>query len=573
MSVWLDGRDVTALFLPWGGRGGRRRPRPEEAVAVVAPRPGANRLSVRLREPDGSQHETTVDFEFVPREMPVRLRVVEGGADVPARLSFRGLDGTPDPRLAPEIWDEIVGPDAGAEELRTFLYTEGQPVSLHLPRGRYEVIASRGPAYSLARATIAPDAADVTLDVERVMQTAGWVSADFHVHAIPSSDSALPLRDRVASYVAQDVDVIVASDHFTITDYRQDLGPDYPWPGSFSAIPGDEAGVARTVHWNFWPLERDMSNTTPTPAGGRSYGGRQPASVRDVSSFYDYFEKLNRGARHARFGDFPVVVQLNHPRGIRIREGRDTPIYDYLNRVGYDPREPLGSVRNGALLARPRPDLPRPIDFDALELLNRRAYRLYLQVRDDWFSFISQGFVPTGTANSDSHWLVVTEAGFPRNWVRYDGPLPVRAEDLARAVRARNVVGSNGPLVTVEPWSADGSPLRGPVDHIDVTVRAPAWIPIEEVRVYLNGQLVARRPLPAAPEDPWTTIEQVHRLEIPVDVADDAYIVVEAGDGIDRLLSSEPEPGPLGRIFPDVRVLAFTNPLLIDARGDGSPWD
>ena len=59
--------------------------------------------------------------------------------------------------------------------------------------------------------------------------------------------------------------------------------------------------------------------------------------------------------------------------------------------------------------------------------------------------------------------VVITEAGYPRNWVRYDGPLPVDAALLAAAVRQRQVVGSTGPLIELEPWSDDGSPMRGPV--------------------------------------------------------------------------------------------------------------
>ena len=49
--------------------------------------------------------------------------------------------------------------------------------------------------------------------------------------------------------------------------------------------------------------------------------------------------------------------------------------------------------------------------------------------------------------------------------------------------------------------------------------------------------------------------------------------LVEAGDDLTRLLSPEPHPGPLGRAFPNLRVLAFTNPLLVDFEGDGTVWD
>jgi len=311
-----------------------------------------------------------------------------------------------------------------------------------------------------------------------------------------------------------------------------------------------------------------------TALGASSYGGRRPRDLRSVSGLYAHFAAFNAEARRARFGDFPVVIQLNHPRGFQKHpHGAVTRAYAYLGSAGYDPSLPLDQGPNAQLLARPRPDLPRPIDVDAIELLNRLAYGLYLEVRADWFAWIAEGFAPTATANTDSHWIVITEAGYPRNWVRYDGPLPVEAEPLAHAIRARQVVGSTGPLIELSPWTRDGRPWIGALDALEVTVRGPAWMPIDEVRVWVNGELAAVRRLPPGPADPHSATQQIHRLEIPLTLHGDAFVVVEAGDDLARLVSPEPHAGPLGRAFPNLRVLAFTNPLLVDFEGDGTVWD
>jgi hypothetical protein len=98
-------------------------------------------------------------------------------------------------------------------------------------------------------------------------------------------------------------------------------------------------------------------------------------------------------------------------------------------------------------------------------------------------------------------------------------------------------------------------------------------MPIEEVRVWVDGELVAVRRLPPGPADPHSATQQVHRLEIPLALRGDAFVVVEAGDDLARLVSPEPHAGPLGRAFPNLRVLAFTNPLLVDLEGDGTVWD
>ena len=104
-------------------------------------------------------------------------------------------------------------------------------------------------------------------------------------------------------------------------------------------------------------------------------------------------------------------------------------------------------------------------------------------------------------------------------------------------------------------------------------VRGPPWMPIEQVSIYLNGELAHQEELPPPPADPYSTLEQVHRVRFPLSVPDDSFITVEAGDRLERLGESAPHDGPLGRAFPLLRVLAFTNPLLVDPEGDGSVWD
>jgi hypothetical protein len=589
LVVHLNGRDASDRFGPWGGRRLPGRPgatnenlrQPAETLGTIRPRPGANRIEIWARGAEG-EPTATVDFQLEPHAMSLRVRVVEGGRDVPARVSFHGVDDTPDPTLAPAVWSWIA-PEM-AEASRNFLYTSGVPEVVYLPAGHYEILATRGPAYSMARTVIEPGPAgreapeEVVLTIERVVDTRGWISADFHVHAIASSDSSIPLRDRLASFRAQDVDAIVASDHWIISDYEADLGSHAPELQGIRVIPGLETGTHGLSlpqgHWNFWPMVRDLSLDQRTAWGAPSYGGRRPKGLRSVSELYAHFAAFNAEARRARFGDFPVVTQLNHPRGLqKLPFHHKARVHDYLESVGYDPSRPLDQGPNAQLLARPRPDLPRPIDVDAIELLNRLAYGLYLEIRADWFAWIAGGFVPTAMANTDSHWIVITEAGYPRNWVRYDGPHPVEAEPLARAIRARQVVGSTGPLIELSPWTRDGRPWVGALDALEVTVRGPAWMPIDEVRVWVDGELVAVRPLPPGPADPHSVTQQVHRLEIPLSIGGDAFVVVEAGDDLTRLVSPEPHPGPLGRAFPNLRVLAFTNPLLVDFEGDGTVWD
>jgi len=97
------------------------------------------------------------------------------------------------------------------------------PAEVAIPRGRYRVWATRGPEFSVGEAQLVVNAGEtVTLEIDapqRVVETPGWIAADLHVHAAPSFDSAIPIDERVAAFVAQGAEVLVASEHDRIYDY------------------------------------------------------------------------------------------------------------------------------------------------------------------------------------------------------------------------------------------------------------------------------------------------------------------------------------------------------------------
>lgn len=88
--------------------------------------------------------------------------------------------------------------------------------------GDYEIVISRGPEYDIARQ-------DVTLDqrrpserqatLHRVVDTRGWVSADFHVHGMFSHDSNVTHERRVLSMMGEGVELVSSSDHDAIVDF------------------------------------------------------------------------------------------------------------------------------------------------------------------------------------------------------------------------------------------------------------------------------------------------------------------------------------------------------------------
>ena len=99
------------------------------------------------------------------------------------------------------------------------------------------VYATRGPFATIDRAEIVVgpggEAVLPPLVVESLnVVPLGALSGDFHVHGAASFDSAIPDQDRVASFLAAGVDVVIATDHDVVTNYqrRSPLRRPVDWP-------------------------------------------------------------------------------------------------------------------------------------------------------------------------------------------------------------------------------------------------------------------------------------------------------------------------------------------------------
>jgi hypothetical protein len=175
-----------------------------------------------------------------------------------------------------------------------------------------------------------------------------------------------------------------------------------------------------------------------------------------------------------------------------------------------------------------------------------------LQTRADWFSLLLQGERRTGTANSDSHHLR-DPVGLPRNYVAADDA-SIAAFDqdaFVSAVKRGVLYGTTGPLLEV---SLGDTPLgglhAGGKGTLHVAVRAADWVPVNRLEVYANGTRIAR-------ED----AAQRSDHEIAIDLAQDAFVTVEVWGEPDERYQA---------IAPGFTPYAFTNPIFVDADGDGA---
>lgn len=508
------------------------------------------------------------------------------------------------------------------------------PTAVLVPPGRYVLRATGGLTTSLAEARVEVQGGRsqrVTLPLVTLpLVPAGVLSADFHVHGGASFDSALPDTTRVQALLAAGLDVVASTDHDVVSRYGglvDALGAGgrlHLMTGIESTalvlgplVPGEP--VPKVIgHWNFWPVVY----TPSSPYRGGAWDEQvEPGTLftRMLASGLspDGVIQLNHPFSAADFGrdlGFPRAVGYTTSRPIPASDADDGTGQALISRV-----PPAGGLSNLAYHAQ---EVMNGTDNLALQ-----AHRAY------WHQLLSEGIVRAGTANSDSHGLSDAVVGTPRNLVFTRTPYD-EAQFLAD-VRGGRMVGTNGPVILASVRAVDGTTRAPSVEALRpapgavlaLEVRAPAWVPVTELRVVVDGRVartitegLGRAASPTAPEvvtvwrgslplgelvpadgrDHWLVVEAGAPLPavadldcdgIPDTTDNDGNGVIDArdaedydpedpGEGCDVEVGPLEGPPPLPPGASEARAafeavtpggfpFAFTNPLLLDADGRG----
>lgn len=492
------------------------------------------------------------------------------------------------------------------------------PVTVPIVPGTYHVAAAAGlfGTLAVARDVVIPPggSAEVLLALDTLdLQPPGTLGADFHVHGAASFDAMLPDEDRVRSFAASRLDVVVATEHDASWSYERAIR-DLGLADRMRLVVGTESTghvlmplldttyIPKVIgHWNAWPLPFDPE----APWHGAPWD-----ELVQPGQLFDRYVDAGWSEAHG-------VLQLNHPVG-GAQLGRD---FGWVSALEMDLTRPPGMGEGGNALFDEVPEGSAfsNADYHVQEVMNGTANLTYLQYRAFWHYLLDHGYLRGGTANSDSHTLTENVMGVPRTLVTT--PTTVADFDtdaFDRAVREGRMVGTNGPVITVSVPGADGKP-HGPLllpfapdeaGALRVTVTAAPWVPVDEVRVVVNSEVVATLEVDALP---FAATLPLADLLPP---QGDAWLVVEAGaplvpnadldcDGIPDTgdnnadgridwrdvaeLDEEPEEpcvdvsGPLTEpppperdtplwtyqlVVPGGYPSAFTNPLIFDRDGD-----
>lgn len=454
-----------------------------DGAKVVSLSPVEDDGSFKVRLPEGtydlrafsrSHAQGAVVSVTIPSADPVALTLPEAaqvtvgvtdltsGEACPARVSFQRLGDTPG-AYAPQHLRPFDKYGEGGHNLT--LYLTGSDELATLPPGEYKVTASRGFSYEIDHATVTLVAGanpSIALELERVVDTTGWVSADFHIHALWSPDSYVPYEVRVRQAVAEDLDLPIITEHVyagTLSPTIHELGLD----AAVMGMVGQEITTFVFGHFNAFPLVWDP--TQPNMGAIFPFDRSPP----------DLFEAV----RAQSAGE--VILQINHPRG--------TENGAYFSYVGLNPAD----------YTVERPD-DWSTNWDTIEAFNGGCNggieRAEVQ---DWIGLRNHGVRRTLSSGSDVHGEA-SPPGTPRNWIKVsEAELRADPENLVPVVRAGKLFVSCGPFVRFSAEGKDGMEASiGETVQVDAQgevafhaqVEAPTWIQLSEVRLLENGLVI-----------------------------------------------------------------------------------
>jgi hypothetical protein len=460
-------------------------------------------------------------------KVPVKIRNSRG-EPVLGKVTFFGLDATKSPYFRP---DNPIETGRSWEGFKNSCFPPREGLNVELPVGTYLASASRGPEYSVdekAVEIVKEENQDLVFVIDRVVDTPGLVALDPHMHTT-RSDASVSVAERIKSVVAEGIEVLVATDHNTVTDYSPALKKLH-LEESLAVIPGCEVTVPDVIHYNTYPME-----VLPGEPGN----GAIDVSADEPGPLFKASREKDPGA----------LIQVNHPRA---------------GNLGYFNNFELDLESAATALA------PLDTSFDVLEVLNGPYFYSSNETSiEDWFHLMNRGYLYPIVGSSDSHGIDRSEPGYSRTYVYYprEAAVPLDAGALIRAIKKGRSFATNGPIIDFrvngESGPGDLCPAAGGQVDIHIAVRSAPWVSVDEVRLVLNGERRIVFPVHAAEAE-----VQKFEQQIGLTLGRDAFLCVEAL-GSRTLFPVLESPARNGSLKGGTLPFAITNPVFVDVDGNG----
>ncbi len=464
---------------------------------------------------------------------------------MPCKAQFIGIGGTPTTDL---------GPPERAYGCREQFHSETGEFRVPLPPGNYRVILTRGIEYShIEREVTIAEGETGTVEgtLDRVVDTTGWLSTDFHNHSTPSGDNICATDDRLINLAAEHIEFAPTTEHNRLFDWAphiERLG----LVAELATVSGMELTGSGT-HLNAFPLK---------PVPFRQDGGA-PVWNRDP--------RINAiTLRDFQGGDPDRWVHVNHPDMVgnfidRDEDGVADGGFAYFGGM-------LDAMETENFTGQ---DILAGVPFLLAEPFGKKSRTTFVRPFI-WLQLLNQGVRVPAIAVADAHSVHGNGVGGWRTYVRSSTDDPAAADwrEIVRNAKAGNTVLTTGPFleVTARSGGSEAGPgaslvAAGGTIELDVRVQATTWVAVNRVQVLVNGRQVPElnftrqnSPEMFAPDSAPVRFEQT----VAVPLEEDALIIVVAsGEGSDL------KTGYGASDQAGMRPLAYHNPIEVDTGGEG----
>ena len=505
-------------------------------LTVTAVGFGRREITLTVPKEAGGAREIPVGMD-TPAYVVADIRS-ESGGPIPCKVQFIGINGTRSP-----FWFN----DTGEHLVHNLYYSHNGRFRVPIPPGEYRVIISHGPEYDAVEQTIkvSPGAeVPVRATLKRVVQTPGWVSADFHSHSSPSGDNVSSQLGRVLNLLCEHIEFAPCTEHNRLDTYvphLKRLGVEHLMA---TCVGIELTGRPGSInHQNAFPLirkPRTQDNGAPQPDEDPE------VQIRRLALWDNGSEKL---------------VQTNHPDigemffdrdGDGRYDGGYKGMFEYQDVIEVHPPETLLSLR--AYFVRDK---------------RKQNNRIF-----NWLQMINLGHYIPGVVNTDAHYNY-HGSGWLRNYIKSstDDPAKINVMEMVRNAERGHIIMTNGPYleVTARTGGSDKVAIAGDTlvardgkVQLWIRVQCPNWFDIDRVQVLRNGW--------ADPKLNWTRSKNpdafgsgVVKFERTIELelkTDEHLIVVAMGEhsGFGDVM------GPAHK---NRRPTALNNPIFIDVDGDG----
>jgi hypothetical protein len=460
-------------------------------------------------------------------ESTLEIDVVEPltGGGVPCRITIVDADLNALPPLTAKPGQKLaVRPGC--------VYTADGRARIALPAGRYRVHAGRGFEYTVDTQTVSVGSGDtrkVSLKIRREVPTGNLVSCDTHIHTLHFSGHGDATDDERALTIAgEGIELPIATEHNQVNGYAaaaERMGV----RNRFTPVLGSEITTTKG-HFNIFPCVSGEKladwKLTEWPKLLESIRATPGVKVAILNHARD---------RHSNFVPF-APENFNPVTGENLR--------------GFD------------------------FTFDAMEVFNSGAHRSdNMELLRDWMALLNNGTRIVAVGGSDCHDVNRYILGQGRTYITCKDTDPSKidvAEACDNLLKGRAVV-SLGLLTQIKVNSVHGvgDLVTGAGTDLDVEVKVygPSWTRVERVELYANGTRIRDE----WPEGGTAGGEKVRlRWKIGKPKNDVHLIAIASGPGIRDPYWNLSRPYQPDSPAWNPRVFGVTNPVWIDADGDGN---